>query len=261
MVKERSIQTFHGPLLVGEEGVCARLFTVQHISFHIGRYWDPVSPFQQCKCTRICARSRFWSRRGNWMLNIRLLVSQSPVSCNHWAQTCSVHFSPCWQVLRFCSTFTTPPCRRSRCWSWRSDWMRNCSIYAMPPRSTARCPLILNQFPCPREPLCLSTPSRSAVHVVVVDRFYVWLFSPLEQTHCVCRMRFWISDSLFIACFWIFTDVVYLGAVWLFRVKENKGDQWNPLSLRPPPPPHTHTHVERKWPWKRSGQGLIFMDV
>ena len=36
-------------------------------------------------------------------------------------------------------------------------------------------------------------------------------------------------------------------SICLFHVKENKGDQWNPLSLRPP------IHVERKWPWKRSG--------
>ena len=42
-----------------------------------------------------------------------------------------------------------------------------------------------------------------------VDRFYIVLFSTLKQTHCAC-MWFYISDSLFIACFWISTKVVYL---------------------------------------------------
>ena len=35
------------------------------------------------------------------------------------------------------------------------------------------------------------------------------LFSVLEQTHCL-RMWFYTSDSLFIACFWISTEVLYL---------------------------------------------------
>ena len=38
------------------------------------------------------------------------------------------------------------------------------------------------------------------VRVVVDDRFYIVLFSALEQTHCA-RMRFYMRDSLFIARF------------------------------------------------------------
>ena len=41
------------------------------------------------------------------------------------------------------------------------------------------------------------------------DRFYIVLFSALEQTHCT-RMWFYMSDQLFIARFWISTKVVYL---------------------------------------------------
>ena len=39
--------------------------------------------------------------------------------------------------------------------------------------------------------------------------FYTALFSALEQTHCA-RMWFYMSDLLFIARFWISTEVVYL---------------------------------------------------
>ena len=42
-----------------------------------------------------------------------------------------------------------------------------------------------------------------------IDRFYIALFSALEQTHCA-RMWFYMSDKLFIARFWISTEVVYL---------------------------------------------------
>ena len=45
--------------------------------------------------------------------------------------------------------------------------------------------------------------------VVVVDCFYITLFSALDQTHCT-HMWFWISDYLLIACFRISTEVVYL---------------------------------------------------
>ena len=45
--------------------------------------------------------------------------------------------------------------------------------------------------------------------VVVVDCFYIALFSALEQTHCT-HMWFWISDYLLIACFRISTEVVYV---------------------------------------------------
>ena len=44
--------------------------------------------------------------------------------------------------------------------------------------------------------------------VVVVDCFYVALFSTLEQTHCA-HMWFCMSEWLFIARFWISTQVVY----------------------------------------------------
>ena len=40
------------------------------------------------------------------------------------------------------------------------------------------------------------------------DRFYIALFSTLEQTHCA-RMWFYMNDSLFIVRFWISTEVVY----------------------------------------------------
>ena len=45
--------------------------------------------------------------------------------------------------------------------------------------------------------------------VVVVDCFYIALFSALEQTRCT-RMRFYMSDQLFLVCFSISTKVVYL---------------------------------------------------
>ena len=44
---------------------------------------------------------------------------------------------------------------------------------------------------------------------VVVDRFYVALFSALKQAHCAC-VWFYLSKQLFIVCFWIFTEVVCL---------------------------------------------------
>ena len=44
---------------------------------------------------------------------------------------------------------------------------------------------------------------------VVVDHFYIALFSALEQTHCA-HVLFYTSDLLFIARFWISTEVVYL---------------------------------------------------
>ena len=47
--------------------------------------------------------------------------------------------------------------------------------------------------------------------IVVVDRFYIVLFSAFEQTHCA-RMWFYMSDQLFMARFSlkISTEVVYL---------------------------------------------------
>ena len=42
-----------------------------------------------------------------------------------------------------------------------------------------------------------------------IDRLYIALFSALEQTHCA-RMWFYISEQLFIARFWISTEVMYL---------------------------------------------------
>ena len=38
---------------------------------------------------------------------------------------------------------------------------------------------------------------------------YIALFSTLKQTHCT-RMWFYMSEQLFIACFWISTEVVCL---------------------------------------------------
>ena len=57
----------------------------------------------------------------------------------------------------------------------------------------------------------------SALCDFVVVRFYIALFSALEQHHWA-RMRFYMSEQLFIARFWISTEVVYCagmaGATW-----------------------------------------------
>ena len=45
--------------------------------------------------------------------------------------------------------------------------------------------------------------------LIVIDRFYIALLSAREQTHCA-RMWFYMNESLFIARFWISTEVVYL---------------------------------------------------
>ena len=45
--------------------------------------------------------------------------------------------------------------------------------------------------------------------ITIIDRFYIALFSALEQTHCA-RMWFYLSEQLFIEHFWISTGVVYL---------------------------------------------------
>ena len=50
------------------------------------------------------------------------------------------------------------------------------------------------------------------LHVIwwlIVDRFYIALFSALQQTHCA-RMWFYTSEYPFTARFWISTRVVYL---------------------------------------------------
>ena len=47
------------------------------------------------------------------------------------------------------------------------------------------------------------------VVINIIDHFYIVLFSTLEQTHCA-RMWFYMSEYLFIVCFWISTEVVYL---------------------------------------------------
>ena len=47
------------------------------------------------------------------------------------------------------------------------------------------------------------------IDVFVADRFYITLFSALEQIHC-SRVWFYMSDQVFIARFWISTEVVYL---------------------------------------------------
>ena len=44
---------------------------------------------------------------------------------------------------------------------------------------------------------------------IVVDRFYISLFPALKQAHCA-RMWFYMSEQLFIVCFWISTEVVCL---------------------------------------------------
>ena len=45
--------------------------------------------------------------------------------------------------------------------------------------------------------------------IIIIDRFYIALFSALEQAHCA-RMWFYMSEQLFIARFWLSTEVVYL---------------------------------------------------
>ena len=49
----------------------------------------------------------------------------------------------------------------------------------------------------------------SIIIIIIVDRFYIALFSALEQTHCA-HMWFYMSEWLFIVHFWIFTEMVYL---------------------------------------------------
>ena len=49
--------------------------------------------------------------------------------------------------------------------------------------------------------------------VTVVDHFYIALFSTLEQTHCA-RMWFYMSEQLFIAHFWISTEVLQCWHGW-----------------------------------------------
>ena len=60
---------------------------------------------------------------------------------------------------------------------------------------------------------------------VVVDHFYIVLFSALKQIHCA-RMWFYMSELLFIAYFWISTEVVYVDKL----------------------PKLTHTHIHIVWP-------------
>ena len=45
--------------------------------------------------------------------------------------------------------------------------------------------------------------------IIITGRFYIALFPALEQTHCA-RTWFCMSEYLFIARFWISTEVVYL---------------------------------------------------
>ena len=56
---------------------------------------------------------------------------------------------------------------------------------------------------------CLCGRTTLKIHIYINDRFYIALFSALEQTHCAC-MWFYMSDKVFTARFWIFTEVVYL---------------------------------------------------
>ena len=51
--------------------------------------------------------------------------------------------------------------------------------------------------------------SRLPYYIIIIDRFYIALFSALEQTHCA-RVWFYMTEQLFIARFWISTEVVYL---------------------------------------------------
>ena len=51
--------------------------------------------------------------------------------------------------------------------------------------------------------------SKSCAPAIIIDCFYIVLFSTLKQTHCT-RMWFYMSEQLFIACFLISTEVVYL---------------------------------------------------
>ena len=47
------------------------------------------------------------------------------------------------------------------------------------------------------------------ITIIIIDRFYIALFSALEQTHCA-RKWFYMSEQLFIARFCLSTEVVYL---------------------------------------------------
>ena len=51
--------------------------------------------------------------------------------------------------------------------------------------------------------------STGLIDWLIDDRLYSAILRSLEQTHCA-RMWCYMSDKLFIACFWISTKVVYL---------------------------------------------------
>ena len=52
----------------------------------------------------------------------------------------------------------------------------------------------------------------ASILCMYIVRFYIVLFSALEHIHCA-GMRFYMSEQLFIVCFWISTEVVN---VWIF---------------------------------------------
>ena len=88
-----------------------------------------------------------------------------------------------------------------------------CNYWHVPAQSVpviTRDSLVLG---CPCQTTLLSSACVRAC--VVVDRFYIALFSALEQTHWAC-MWFCMSNQLFIAHLWICTELVCLTALtWL----------------------------------------------
>ena len=62
---------------------------------------------------------------------------------------------------------------------------------------------------CCLAPFLPSNGWTSRLLLLITFIIYIVLFSALEQTHCT-HMWFYMSDQLFLECFWIFTEVVYL---------------------------------------------------
>ena len=80
-----------------------------------------------------------------------------------------------------------------------SSWSRQAVVRLQLPALGGRGPGLQ---PGPRSVRCI-------YYFIIIDRFYIALFSALEQTHCA-RMWFYMSEYLYIARFWISTEVVYL---------------------------------------------------
>ena len=94
-----------------------------------------------------------------------------------------------------------------------SDWY--CGVTWQSEKSLEMFICLWPQFDCPEVTMCgwqdikIQLLLLLLYLIITINRFYVVLFSALEQTHCAC-MWFYMSEQLFIVRFWISTDVVYL---------------------------------------------------